>query len=166
MAHRPQMFATTRGFRGWPIQWNHAKCCGADPCCHGNEIGPRRRDVIAYRLVYLIDNTCKLTNLAISRPNVMQNSLFLPQRWSRVFNLPFHAHEFTLPTDWVCYRPINNVLSWCGWFFFGDLTLNKHRVRSLEILVYEISRYMPVRNIHAVRRVFCKQLLVSEYYYL
>jgi len=21
-----------------PIQWNHAKCCGADPCCHGNEI--------------------------------------------------------------------------------------------------------------------------------
>ena len=26
------------GFRGWPIQWNHTKCCGADPCCHGNEI--------------------------------------------------------------------------------------------------------------------------------
>jgi len=26
------------GFRGWPIQLNHAKCCGADPCCHGNEI--------------------------------------------------------------------------------------------------------------------------------
>jgi len=26
------------GFRGLPIQWNHAKCCGADPCCHGNEI--------------------------------------------------------------------------------------------------------------------------------
>jgi len=26
-----------QGFiRGWPIQWNHAKCCGADPCCHGN----------------------------------------------------------------------------------------------------------------------------------
>jgi len=24
--------------RGWPIQWNHTKCCGADPCCHGNEI--------------------------------------------------------------------------------------------------------------------------------
>jgi len=26
------------GFRGWQIQWNHAKCCGANPCCHGNEI--------------------------------------------------------------------------------------------------------------------------------
>jgi len=26
------------GFRRWPIQWNHAKCCGADPCCHGNEM--------------------------------------------------------------------------------------------------------------------------------
>jgi len=25
-------------FWGWPIQWNHGKCCGADPCCHGNEI--------------------------------------------------------------------------------------------------------------------------------
>jgi len=25
-------------FRGWPIQWNHTKCCGADPCCHVNEI--------------------------------------------------------------------------------------------------------------------------------
>jgi len=25
------------GFRGWPIQWNRKKCCGADPCCHGNE---------------------------------------------------------------------------------------------------------------------------------
>jgi len=25
-------------FRGWPIQWNHRKYCGADPCCHGNEI--------------------------------------------------------------------------------------------------------------------------------
>ena len=21
-------------FRGWPIQWNRAKCCGADPCPH------------------------------------------------------------------------------------------------------------------------------------
>jgi len=24
-------------FRGWSIQLNH-KCCGVDPCCHGNEI--------------------------------------------------------------------------------------------------------------------------------
>jgi len=40
------------GFRGWPIQWNHAKCCGADPCCHGNEIWARRGDPVAYRLVY------------------------------------------------------------------------------------------------------------------
>jgi len=28
----------TGGFRGWPIQWNNTKCCGVDPCCHGNEI--------------------------------------------------------------------------------------------------------------------------------
>ena len=37
------------GFRGWPIQWNHAKCCEADPCCHGNEIWARRGDPVAYR---------------------------------------------------------------------------------------------------------------------
>jgi len=40
-----------RGFRGWPIQWNHTKCCGADRCCHGNEIWARRGDPFAYRLV-------------------------------------------------------------------------------------------------------------------
>jgi len=39
MTDRPEMFAPTRG---WPIQWNHAKCCGADPCCHGNDIWARR----------------------------------------------------------------------------------------------------------------------------
>jgi len=42
------------GFRGWPIQWRHAKCCGADPCCHGNEIWARHRDPVAYRLVLFI----------------------------------------------------------------------------------------------------------------
>jgi len=26
------------GFRVWPIQWNHAKCCGTNPCCHSNKI--------------------------------------------------------------------------------------------------------------------------------
>ena len=35
------------GFRGWPIQWNHAKCSGADPCCHGNEIWARLVNVSA-----------------------------------------------------------------------------------------------------------------------
>ena len=31
-------FRLLGGFRGRPIQWNHAKCCAADPCCHGNDI--------------------------------------------------------------------------------------------------------------------------------
>jgi len=39
------------GFLRWPIQWNHAKCCGADPCCHGNDIWARRGDPVTYRLV-------------------------------------------------------------------------------------------------------------------
>jgi len=46
------------GFRGWPIQCNHAKCCGADPCCHGNEIRARRGDPVAYRLVCLFVCQC------------------------------------------------------------------------------------------------------------
>jgi len=41
-------------FRRWPIQWNHAKCSGADPCCHGNEIWARRGDPVAYRLVKIL----------------------------------------------------------------------------------------------------------------
>jgi len=41
------------GFRGWPIKWNYAKCCGADRRCHGNDIWPRRGDLVAYRLVCL-----------------------------------------------------------------------------------------------------------------
>jgi len=39
------------GYRRRPIQWNHTKCCGADRCCHDNEIRARRGDLIAYRLV-------------------------------------------------------------------------------------------------------------------
>ena len=30
MAYRMEMFGPTRGFWGCPIQWNHAKCCGAE----------------------------------------------------------------------------------------------------------------------------------------
>jgi len=49
------------GFWGWLIQWNHAKCCGADPCCHGNKIWARRGDPVTYRnylLTYLLTYVC------------------------------------------------------------------------------------------------------------
>ena len=51
------------GFRGWPIQWNHAKCCGADPCCHGNKIWARRGDPVIYRLLNVtgVHNDTQLT---------------------------------------------------------------------------------------------------------
>ena len=66
MADRPKMFGPTivRGifFRGWPIQWNHAKCCGADPCCHGNEILAMRRDAVAYQLVIIISSSSSITS--------------------------------------------------------------------------------------------------------
>ena len=55
------------GFRGCPIQWNHVQCCGADPCCHGNDIWPRRGDIIAYRLVNFntSSTTCQCTELLL-----------------------------------------------------------------------------------------------------
>jgi len=34
----PRCLGLLGGIRRWPIQWNHAKCCGADPCRHGNKI--------------------------------------------------------------------------------------------------------------------------------
>ena len=34
--------------------WGCTKCCGTDPCCHGNEIWPRRGDLNAYRHVFSI----------------------------------------------------------------------------------------------------------------
>jgi len=45
-------------FRGWPIQWNHAKCCGADPWCHGNEFGLFCTKSPISRLVWQIDRRC------------------------------------------------------------------------------------------------------------
>jgi len=42
------------GFQGWPIQWNHAKCCAANPC-HGNEICTESS---LSRLVWQIDWRC------------------------------------------------------------------------------------------------------------
>ena len=44
----------TAGYGGWPIQWNRAKCCGTDRCCHDDEIWARRGDPVAYRLVIII----------------------------------------------------------------------------------------------------------------
>jgi len=67
MADRPEMFGTTRGLSKWQIQRNHAKCCGADPCCHGNEIWARRGDLVAYRLVFTIFLSLKVFYGVLSR---------------------------------------------------------------------------------------------------
>jgi len=48
MTDRPEMFGLTGGegdYRAWPIQWNHVKCYGNDPCYHGNNIWPRCGDL-------------------------------------------------------------------------------------------------------------------------
>ena len=65
MADRLEMFGPTRGFSGWPIQWNHAKCCGANRCCHGNEIGARHGDPVAYRLVISCSRCCPCSHESV-----------------------------------------------------------------------------------------------------
>jgi len=63
-------------FRGWPIQWNHAKCCGAVPCCHGNDIWARRRDPVAYRLVpHSAVFVLKMPAVSLHRLGCEQNNL-------------------------------------------------------------------------------------------
>jgi len=38
----------------WHIDWTCLRLQGADPCCHGNDIWPRRGDPVAYRLVRVL----------------------------------------------------------------------------------------------------------------
>jgi len=54
MAHRPEMFESTRGFSGMADSMEPCKMLWADRCCHGNEIWARRGDPVVYRLVYLL----------------------------------------------------------------------------------------------------------------
>jgi len=57
------------GCWGWPIVWNHAKCCGADLCCHGKEIWARRGNAVAYRLVLVIFCTSDMLNFYACKRN-------------------------------------------------------------------------------------------------
>jgi len=61
------MFGPTTRFSGRPIQWNHAKCCGADPCCHGNDIWARHKDPVAYRLLYSVIVHCFFLTLSTNK---------------------------------------------------------------------------------------------------
>jgi len=73
------------GFRWWPIQWNHAKCCGTAPCCHGNEICARRGDPDAYRLVKLFVCLCRglCDGKTAPRSCNIHNSM-LHRRWTEI----------------------------------------------------------------------------------
>jgi len=100
------------GFRGWPIQWNHAKCCWANPCCHGNEICARCRDLVAYRLVItyvsVIPSAILGLNISETRPDSgMVGSNAQPIGTS------------LWPVDCACSR-------WChvtGWRHNGDVMI-------------------------------------------
>jgi len=47
---RPEMFGPTRGLSGMADSMEPCKMLWVDPCCHGNDIWPRRGDLVAYRL--------------------------------------------------------------------------------------------------------------------
>jgi len=80
------------GFWGWPIQWNHAKFCGADPCCHGNEIWVRRRDPDAYQLVLLITWPPSPSRLETQSWPFLQQMAW--EAWPKIWNsLPSHILE-------------------------------------------------------------------------
>ena len=98
MADRLEMFGLPRRFWGWPIQWNHAKCCGADPCCHGNEIWARHRDPVAYRFVTFIATDIKsnLGFVVCQRLSVMVHST-LGNRKQPAVQQRFHHKYDVLP---------------------------------------------------------------------
>ena len=63
------------GFRGWPIQWNHTKCCGADPCCHGNEIWTRQSPTGLLMCVCCVSWTMKGKWLTVWQRRVLLTAL-------------------------------------------------------------------------------------------
>jgi len=68
--HRPG------GFRGWPIQWNHAQCCGADPCCHGNDM--RRSSRLPVRIVCMSVTFYVVAKRHILAKNWLNKQIGLP----------------------------------------------------------------------------------------
>jgi len=51
---RPEMFGPTKGYSGMADSMEPYKMLWGDPCCHGDELWPRRGDLNAYRLVFLL----------------------------------------------------------------------------------------------------------------
>ena len=85
------------GFRWWPIQWNYARCCAADPFCHGNDIWARRGDLVAYRLVVLLKSTqsgSTYGNVAVHRKHQCSRDFHCTQSHSRY---TLHYHSETCP---------------------------------------------------------------------
>ena len=85
------------GFRGVPIQWNHAKCCGAHPCCHGNEIWARRGDPVAYRLVVGANLVCIYCRFHSRRWRTVLEAVLeacKPTSDDAVHTMQYHYHLF------------------------------------------------------------------------
>jgi len=68
------------------IQWNHAKCCGADPFCHGNDIWARRGDLVAYRFV------CMSVCMSVCHAATSNRFFFFVSRWNRAIFWPSFLH--------------------------------------------------------------------------
>jgi len=120
------------GFRGWPIQWNHAKCCGADPCCHGNDIWARRGDPVAYRLVLVsVDMAAKIQDIGLTKlicalyatlTWILKLGIYFPLEWTRLIGrveqrLQASNVVFEL-TQTIAHRSNSQGLVFCQNFIF------------------------------------------------
>jgi len=56
------MLGSNRGFSGMADSIKPCTMLWADPCCHGNDIWPRRGDLVAYRFLY-----CFLATLQVKQ---------------------------------------------------------------------------------------------------
>jgi len=100
MADRPEMFGPTRGFSGMADSMEPCKCCGADPCCHGNEIWARRGDPVAIGLLACL-------YLRLSRCSFKSLLFFLDG------TEPFFGRQFSM---WHCTKLFSSI------FDLGPLT--------------------------------------------
>ena len=100
------MFAPIRGFRGWPIQRSHAKCCRADPCCHGNDIWHKRGDPVAYRIVCLSVTFYVVAKRHILAKKWLKEQIGLPPDTTRVpIRIPIPPLTGIIRIkDFACFR--------------------------------------------------------------
>jgi len=90
------------GFRGWPIQWNHAKCCGANACCNDNEIWHKRGDPVTFPIVCL--SVClSVTFYVVAKRHILAKN-WLKEQIGLPLRLP---HDTNSDPPFLLYRGLS-----------------------------------------------------------